>query len=379
MKRSVSVADKSVAIIGAGPAGLMAAEVLSQAGVKVGVYDAMPSAGRKFLMAGKGGLNITHSEPHQLFLSRYAGRRAELENIINDFPPDALRSWVHGLGISTLIGSSGRVFPSDMKAAPLLRAWLHRLRSAKVHFYMRHRWLGWTEDGKLHFSVMNDERSLQVDALILALGGGSWPQLGSTGAWIPLLTDFGVEIATLKPANCGFDVAWSDYFSSCFAGKPLKPVRAVVKTAENNEVSRQGELMITKYGLEGGLIYGFSKLLREEIAAGGEAWIYLDLLPNRDLHTVISSLSQSRGKDSLGNWLRKRLNIDPSKIALLREVLSLPDLNNPLKLATTLKVLPIKLSAARPLAEAISSAGGVRFAALDKCLMLRAKPGDLRG
>jgi uncharacterized flavoprotein (TIGR03862 family) len=367
--------NKTVAIIGAGPSGLMAAEVLSQAGVQVAVYDAMPSAGRKFLMAGKGGLNITHSEPYAEFLTRYAGRCPELELILYDFPPESLRAWVHELGISTFVGSSGRVFPAEMKAAPLLRAWLHRLRVRGVHFHMRHRWLGWRNDDKLRFAVLAEERILAADAVILAMGGASWPQLGSNGAWVPLLSQCGIDIATLKPANCGFETAWSEYFSSHFAGQPLKSVRIGFKSAIGNEVWRQGELMISEHGLEGGLIYSFSAAIRDEIIAGGTAIIYLDMMPNRDINAIIARLSQARGKDSLGNWLRKRLNLDPVKIALLREIVSTEKLNKPQQLAPLLKALPIKLSATRPLAEAISTAGGVCFNSLDSRLMLLNKPG----
>ncbi len=366
---------KTVAIIGAGPAGLMAAEVLSQASVQVAVYDAMPSAGRKFLMAGKGGLNITHSEPYAELLSRYADRSIELEPILHDFPPDALRAWVHELGISTFVGSSGRVFPAEMKAAPLLRAWLHRLRQAGVHFHMRHRWLGWTNEDKLRFAITTEERILSADAVVLALGGASWPQLGSNGAWAPLLSKYGIEIATLKPANCGFEIAWSEYFSSRFAGQPLKSVRVGFKSATSDEVWRQGELMISEHGLEGGLIYSFSAAIRDEISASGTASIHLDLMPNRDMDAIIARLSQARGKDSLANWLRKRLNLDQVKIALLRETVPTEDLNKPRQLAPLLKALPIKLSATRPLAEAISTAGGVCFKSLDSRLMLLNKPG----
>jgi uncharacterized flavoprotein (TIGR03862 family) len=367
--------NKTVAIIGAGPAGLMAAEVISQAGFNVAVYDAMPSAGRKFLMAGKGGLNITHSEPYKEFLSRYADRRTELEPLLNEFPPDALRAWVQELGINTFVGTSGRVFPEEMKAAPLLRAWLHRLRLTGVHFHMRHRWLGWTAEDQLRFTVRDAEKTVAADAVILAMGGASWPQLGSDGAWAPLLADCGVKIATLKPANCGFETAWSEYLVTRYAGQPLKSVRIGFKSASGHEVWRQGELMISEHGIEGGLIYSCAAALRDEIDRNGSAGIYLDLIPNRDKHAVIARLSPARGKDTLSNWLRKRLNLDPVKIALLREIVSTEELNNPKLLAPLLKALPLKLTATRPLAEAISTAGGVCFNALDKRLMLQNKPG----
>ncbi len=352
----------------------MAAEVLSQAGLSVTVYDAMPSAGRKFLMAGKGGMNITHSEPFAQFLSRYGARCAELEPILNDFAPDALRVWVQGLDIETFVGTSGRVFPTDMKAAPLLRAWLHRLRSNSVQFRMRHRWLGWVEND-LRFDTPDGERIAQADAVILALGGGSWPQLGSTGAWQSLLTQRSIAVEPLKPANCGFETAWSDYFRERFAGQPLKPV-SILFTNQNGETfNQQGELTIAEYGLEGGLIYALSAPLREEIAASGSALIQLDLLPDRSLANIIDRLGKPRGKDSLGNHLRKRLGISGAKAALLREALSAAEMDDPTRLAKILKALPITLTATRPIAEAISSAGGVSFAELDQHLMLRNFPG----
>ncbi|WP_269454862.1 TIGR03862 family flavoprotein [Methylomonas methanica] len=364
----------SVAIIGAGPAGLMAAEVLSQAGVNVTVYDAMPSAGRKFLMAGKGGMNITHSEPLKQFLSRYGARRAELEPILNDFSPDALRAWVQGLGIETFVGTSGRVFPTEMKAAPLLRAWLHRLRSNGVQFRMRHRWLGWSENS-LRFDTPDGERIIQASTTIFALGGGSWPQLGSTGAWQSILSQRGIAVEPLKPANCGFETAWSDYFRERFAGQPLKPVSILFNNQNGESFTQQGELTIAEYGLEGGLIYALSAPLRDEIAASGSAAIQLDLLPDRSLANIIDRLAKPRGKDSLSNHLRKRLGISGAKAALLREALSAAEMVDPAKLAETLKALPIALTATRPIAEAISSAGGVCFNELDQRLMLRKFPG----
>lgn len=364
----------SVAIIGAGPAGLMAAEVLSQAGLSVTVYDAMPSAGRKFLMAGKGGMNITHSEPFAQFLSRYGPRRAGLEPILSDFSPDALRAWVQGLGIETFVGTSGRVFPTEMKAAPLLRAWLHRLRFNGVQLRMRHRWLGWTEND-LRFDTPDGERIVQADAVILALGGGSWPQLGSTGVWQSMLSQRCIAVEPLKPANCGFETAWSDYFRERFAGQPLKPV-SILFTNQNGETfNQQGELTIAEYGLEGGLIYALSAPLRDEIAASGSTAIQLDLLPDRSLANIIDRLAKPRGKDSLSNHLRKRLGISGAKAALLREALSAAEMDDPAKLAITLKALPITLNATRPIAEAISSAGGVSFNELDQRLMLRKFPG----
>nr|WP_305890990.1 TIGR03862 family flavoprotein [Methylomonas sp. WSC-7] len=374
LDRSVTHSKHSVAIIGAGPAGLMASEVLSQAGLNVSVYDAMPSAGRKFLMAGKGGMNITHSEPFAQFLSRYGARRAELEPILNDFLPDALRAWVQGLGIETFVGTSGRVFPNEMKAAPLLRAWLHRLRSNGVQFRMRHRWLGWVEND-LRFDTPDGERIVQADAVVLALGGGSWPQLGSTGIWQSILSQRGIAVEPLKPANCGFETVWSDYFRERFAGQPLKPVSILFSNQLGESFNQQGELTVAEYGLEGGLIYALSAPVREEIAARGSALIQLDLLPDRSLANIIDRLAKPRGKDSLSNHLRKRLGISGAKAALLRETLSAAEMDDPAKLAITLKALPITLTATRPIAEAISSAGGVSFTELDQQLMLRKFPG----
>lgn len=359
-----------VAIIGAGPAGLMAAEVLSQHGLAVAVYDAMPSAGRKFLMAGKGGMNITHAEPFEQFLSRYGARRTELEAMITAFSPQTLREWVQGLGIATFVGSSGRVFPTEMKAAPLLRAWLHRLRSCGVSFHMRHRWLGWADAGLLAFETQQGQSNINADAVILALGGGSWPQLGSNAAWLPILSQRGVALSPLQPANCGFEVAWSEFFRSRFAGQPLKSVVLHVE----HQTPQQGELMVTEQGLEGGLIYALSAPIREQINANGCSTIHLDLLPDRSEASIVERLNAPRGKNSFSNHLRKRLGIDGVKAALLRETASSERLNNPQQLAHHLKALPISLNATRPLAEAISSAGGVSFSAVDQNLMLHDMP-----
>ncbi|AEG02931.1 TIGR03862 family flavoprotein [Methylomonas methanica] len=369
------ISDKSVAIVGAGPAGLMAAEVLITAGIKVDVYDAMPSAGRKFLMAGKGGMNITHAEAFEQFLTRYADHRRDLEASLRDFCPESLCAWVKGLGIDTFVGSSGRVFPTEMKAAPLLRAWLHRLREAGVHFHMRHRWQGWSGGGELSFVNSSGELLIEADATILALGGGSWPQLGSTGSWPPLLAQQGVEVLPLRPANCGFEVAWSEHLRERFAGQPLKAVRLNFTNAHGETFNQTGELMLTDYGLEGGLIYACSALLRDEIAAAGSARIFLDLCPDRDISNIKARLALPRGKASLANHLRKRLNLEGAKSALLREVLTTSAMQNPEILAGTLKALPVTLLATRPLAEAISSAGGVSFRALDAHLMLHQLPG----
>ena len=364
----LSTRDKTVAVIGGGPAGLMAAEVLSQAGVKVDVYDAMPSVGRKFLMAGKGGMNITHAEPFDRFVSRYGKRSDNIAPWFADFGPEVLREWIHGLGISTFVGSSGRVFPDDMKAAPLLRAWLHRLREAGVRFRMRHRWQGWA-DGKLKFSTPDGEIGIHADALVLALGGGSWKQLGSDGAWVPLLAARGIPVAPLKPANCGFDAGWSAHFAGKFAGHPLKAVTVSFTDANGNLHSRQGDLIATASGLEGGLIYALSALLRDEIEARGSALIHIDLLPGKSLSRLVDEIGHPRGSRSMSSHLQSRANIKGVKSGLLRELLPREAFDQPEVLAAAIKALPVRLIAARPLVEAISSAGGVAFEGVDRNLM----------
>jgi len=368
---------KTVAIIGGGPAGLMAAEVLSQAGVKVDLYDAMPSVGRKFLMAGKGGMNITHSEPYDRFLSRYGSRQAYIKPMLDAFGPEALRAWLQDLGVETFIGSSGKVFPVDMKAAPLLRAWLHRLRVNGVSFFMRHQWLGWVdgENATLRFLTPAGESTVKADAVVLALGGGSWARLGSTGAWVPMLVQQGVSVEPLQPSNCGFEVGWSEFFRNRFAGQPLKSVRASFSNSDGVEFRQLGELIVTADGVEGSLIYKMSALLREQIAATGTATIYLDLAPGKDKKFLVDRISQPRGKHSMASHLRKRIGIDGLKAGLLREVLLKDDFDDPIRLCAAIKALPVRLVAARPIDEAISCAGGVIFEALDEHLMSRAMPG----
>jgi uncharacterized flavoprotein (TIGR03862 family) len=359
-----------VAVIGGGPAGLMAAEVLAQAGVRVDLYDAMPSVGRKFLMAGKGGMNITHAEPFEAFLARYGQRRGQIEPLLRAFPPEALREWIHGLGIATFVGTSSRVFPADMKAAPLLRAWLHRLRENGVHFHARHRWCGWDDHGALRFDTPDGQRTVHADAAVLALGGGSWPQLGSDGAWVSLLAQRGIAIAPLRPSNCGFDVQWSAHFRERFAGAPLKSV-----AASFGDVRRQGECLITERGIEGGLIYALSAGLRDEIERNGSAILHLDLLPGLTLEHVQREAAHPRGARSLSSHLQSRLGLKGEKANLLREALSAEQMHDMALLAHTIKALPLRLVAARPLREAISSAGGITFAAMDEKLMLRELPG----
>jgi uncharacterized flavoprotein (TIGR03862 family) len=365
----------TVAVIGGGPAGLMAAEVASAAGARVDVYDAMPSVGRKFLMAGKGGLNLTHAEPIEAFLSRYGDRRPELEPLLADFGPEALRAWARALGVATFVGSSGRVFPSDMKAAPLLRAWLHRLRAAGVNFHMRHRWCGWNEAGALVFATPHGGRAVPAGVTVLAMGGGSWSRLGSTGAWVPLLAARGVRVAPLRPANCGFDVGWSEHFRARYAGHPVKAVSLAYAGRDGIVRRQQGEFMLTATGVEGNLIYAMSARLRDEIEAAGVALLHLDLAPGRALPQLALELARERGSSSMANQLRRRAGIEGAKAGLLRELLPKQAFTDPARLAAAIKALPLRLVAPRPLDEAISSAGGVVFEDLDERMMLPALPG----
>ena len=387
-----------IAVIGGGPAGLMAAEVLASAGpaVHVQVFDGMPSVGRKFLLAGKGGLNLTHSEPMDVFVRRYAEQGAPLLPMIAAFGPVAVRAWAEGLGVGTFVGSSGLVFPTDMKAAPLLRAWLHRLRQSGVKFSMRHRWVGFSNSGMPKFSTPAGEVEADVDAVVLALGGGSWKRLGSDGAWVPLLTELGVAVAPLTPSNCGFDVAarpagdaanagetrrdffreligqpaapqpgWSDHFASRFAGQPFKSVAIRFTDSHGRSFSRKGEFVATATGVEGSLIYATSHLLRDEIAAYGSATFLLDLLPDKSAEQVLVEVRHPRGSRSLSSHLKSRLSLDGIKAAMLYELLDKEAIADPVKLAAGIKSLPVKLLAVRPIDEAISSAGGVKFSGLD--------------
>lgn len=358
----------------------MAAEVLANADtnstVSVQLFDAMPSVGRKFLLAGRGGLNLTHSEPAEIFIQRYGTHSAALEPLITAFGPAALRDWARGLGIETFVGSSGLVFPKDMKAAPLLRAWLHRLRSAGVQFSMRHRWLGWADDGALIFSTPTGQVHIKADAVVLALGGGSWARLGSDGAWVPLLLERGVAVAALQPSNCGFDVGltgWTEHFSSRFAGQPFKSVAISFTDSQGRSFSRRGEFVATATGVEGSLIYAASSLLRDEIAAHGSATFTLDLLPDRSPEQVLAEVLHPRGSRSLSSHLKSRLRLDGIKAAMLYELLGKEAIADPLKLAAGIKALPVRVAVARPIDEAISSAGGVAFEALDTSLRLTAQ------
>jgi uncharacterized flavoprotein (TIGR03862 family) len=364
-----------ITVIGGGPAGLMAAESAIAKGARVDLYDAMASVGRKFLLAGKGGLNLTHSEPRAAFLARYGLRCPQIEPLLVEFGPEALRAWARKLGIETFVGTSGRVFPSDLKASPLLRSWLRRLRHDGVTFHMRHRWTGWDERGALCFTTPEGSLSVQADAVVLALGGGSWPQLGSDGAWVRVLAGRGVPVEPLRPANCGFDVEWTDHFRTRFAGHPVKPVVVSVTNADGIESRQQGEFVITETGIEGGVIYAVSACARDAILAKGNVVIRLDLAPNRGLPRLIADLSRPRGSRSVASHLQRRANIEGVKAGLLRECVAKQDFADPTRLAAAIKALPLRLITPRPLKEVISTAGGITFEALDERLMIRALPG----
>lgn len=361
-------------VIGAGPAGLMAAEVLARGGAQVDVYDTMPSAGRKFLMAGKGGLNLTHSEDPAGFLSRYGSRKDRIGPLLEHFDAGALRQWAAGLGIQTFVGSTGRVFPAEMKAAPLLRAWLHRLRAAGVRFHMRHRWLGW-EGSQLKFVAPEGELRREAAVAVLALGGGSWSRLGSDAAWVPLLAGRDIGIERLRPSNCGFDVGWSEHFRKKFSGQPLKTVVAAFTPAGGHEIRLAGECVITDTGVEGGLVYSLSAPIRDEIEARGSALLVLDVLPGRDIARLTQEIAHPRGSRSLSSHLQSRIGLKGVKSGLARELIRARDFEDPARLAAGLKALPLRLAAPRPIDEAISTAGGVAFDELDDTLMLRKLPG----
>ncbi|HEY3597682.1 MAG TPA: TIGR03862 family flavoprotein [Paraburkholderia sp.] len=376
---STSNDRRCVAVIGGGPAGLMAAEALAQHDVQVDVYDAMPSVGRKFLMAGKGGMNITHSEPLEPFLARYGKRRQHIAPLLDAFGPDALRAWLAELGVQTFVGSSGRVFPTDMKAAPMLRAWLHRLKTSGVRFHMRQKWIGWTAaDGVPHAlrSMTPDgERILTADAVVLALGGGSWPRLGSDASWVPLLAERDVPVVPPRPANCGFDADWTEPFRERFAGQPVKSVAITLTEVDNEVQHRQGEFVITTTGIEGSLVYALSAAIRERVLADGEAVIQLDLAPGMTEQRVIDEVTRPRGSRSMSSHLQSRLGIAGVKLGLLHECLSKEAYFDAARLARAIKALPLRLMRARPIEEAISTAGGVPFETLDAHLMIQQLPG----
>jgi uncharacterized flavoprotein (TIGR03862 family) len=369
-----------IAIIGGGPAGLMAAETARAAGVEVDLYEAKGSVGRKFLIAGKGGLNLTHSEARPGFDARYRERTAQVARWLDAFDGDALRAWARGFGIDTYIGSSGRVFPMDRKAAPLLRGWVRRLRENGVRFHVHHRWRGWDDAGALRFETPHGERDISARATVLALGGGSWPQLGSDGAWTTALIERGIEVAPLRPSNCGFDIGWSAFFAQRHAGAPLKPVVARWRDAAEIEHALQGECVLTATGIEGSLIYALSAELRERIARDGTATLWLDLAPGRDSERLRRDLAKPRNGRSIGEHLRRQTGLDAAKTALLFETLpkaivQSTEAGDIATVASAIKRLPLMLRSPRPIAEAISSAGGVRLESLDDDLQLKALPG----
>ncbi|MBL8078612.1 MAG: TIGR03862 family flavoprotein [Anaerolineales bacterium] len=360
---------KSIAIIGGGPAGLMAAGVLIQSGAQVDVYDSMPSLGRKFLMAGKSGLNITHSEPYEKFITRYGNKQKEIESHLKNFTPDDLIAWAKELGIETFVGTSGRVFPKEMKASPLLRAWLKRLQNSGVNFHLRHNWKGW-ENNFLVFDSPNGEIKIKPDATILALGGASWPKLGSRGEWSSWLSQAGVKVEAFRPSNCGFIVDWSKHFSEKFHGHPIK---SVVLSFE--DFRQQGEFIVTKTGIEGSLIYATSSKLRDALASKGNTALLLDLTPDSSREKLIQALSRPRGSRSMTSHIEKTIGLKGVKVGLLYEFVSKEDFSNIEKLADAIKALSIPLIATAPIEKAISSAGGINFDELDANLMLKKMPG----
>lgn len=367
--------ETQVAVIGGGPAGLMAAETLAAGGLAVDLFDAKPSVGRKFLIAGRGGLNLTHSEPFDRFVTRYGEQAADLRPFLEGFGPDALRAWARGLGIETFVGTSGRVFPVDFKAGPLLRRWVHRLHDRGVRIHVRHRWTGFGPDGTVCFGTPQGLRRLRTGACILALGGGSWAHLGSDGAWVARLEALGIPVIPLRPANCGFDATWSDYFATRFAGQPVKSVVASTVTARGEVVSQPGDLMITATGIEGGPVYALAATLRDALGRGDAAELTIDLAPGRPLERLAAALARPRGRRSLGAHLKREAGIEGVKAALLHEVLDREAFADAAGLARAIRGLRIRLSAPRPIDEAISTAGGVPFAELDSHLMLRRLPG----
>ncbi|HSH02336.1 MAG TPA: TIGR03862 family flavoprotein [Anaerolineae bacterium] len=370
--------QQPIIIIGGGPAGLMAADTITSAGYPVHLYEGKPSLGRKFLMAGRGGLNLTHAEPYPTFLTRYTAAQHHLQPFLDAFTPTDLRAWVHNLGLDTFVGSSDRIFPTTMKASPLLRAWLTRLEQQGTTFHLNHYWQGWNDHGHPHFTTPNGPLTLDPPpiATLLALGGGSWRRLGSDAAWIPYLATHNIPITPLQPSNCGFETIWSDHFRQKFAGTPLKTITLTFTAADGTQFHQRGECVITEHGLEGSLIYAASALIRDTIlATNNPATIYLDLTPDLDLDTLSQQLAQPRRRRSFSNHLRRQANITGVKTGLIYEFVPQNVRDNPSQLATAIKHLPLPIHNTRPIDEAISTAGGVPFAALNHQLMLHQLPG----
>lgn len=375
-----SKSKQSVTIIGAGPAGLMAAEIIASAGFSVSVFDAMPSAGRKFLLAGVGGMNITHSEPHAQLLTRYFAAETHLKPYLDQFTATDLREWIHELGVETFVGTSGRVFPKEMKAAPLLRAWLHRLRQKGVEFFTRHQWQGWNESGELIFLQTDAEKNTKTititsEACVLALGGASWPHLGSTGTWVNYFQEKNIKVSPLVSSNCGFDIAWSEKFKAEFSGQPVSTIQLSCEDVYGQQHSIRSEAIVSGSGIEGTGVYALSSYLREQIEKSGSAKLSIDLLPDNSQEKITKLLSKDRQKNSMSNFLRKQLQLSPIKIALLRELTEKAVWEDITLLARSIKSLSMECKSSRPVEEVISSAGGVCFSELNQYLMLKKLPG----
>lgn len=365
---------RNIAVIGGGPAGLMAAESARALGAEVSVYEQMPSPARKFLIAGKGGLNLTHSEPMDAFVRRYGERASAVAEWLQDFDANALRAWARGLGVETVVGSSGRVFPADYKAGPLLRAWVRRLRGSGVHLHTGWRWLGWDASGALAFDTPDGTQQLRVDATVLALGGASWSKLGADGRWAGVLQQVGVEVAPFRPSNCGFERDWTEHLRTRHAGAPIKSVMLHVPGAPERPALR-GEFVLTDYGVEGSAIYALSAPLRDLIERNGHAELLIDLAPDLSVEALTERLARGRGKRSLGEHIRRTTGLDGARLALLYELADRASLQDPLRCAQAIKALALRLLRCRPIDEAISTAGGVRFDALTEDLQLRTHPG----
>lgn len=369
------IEESKTIIIGGGPAGLMAAEFLADQGLLVDVYDAKLAVLRKFLVAGKGGLNLTRNEDFETFLSHYGNKINDLEPYLQIFGPTQIRDWALGLGFETFVGSSGKVFPKDMQAVSLRHTWIQRLKQKGVRFHLNHRWLGWNQEKNLMFQAPSGNVIAQTDTTILALGGASWPKTGSDGSWVEILQQQGFKISPLKPANCGFEVAWSDHFRDRFQGSPLKSIILHFQPTNGKPTQQLGEFLITHYGVEGNLIYAFSAAIRDEILENGKALIHLDLAPDRSIEHLETRLSRPRGSRSLSSHIEKSIGMRGVKAGLLWEFLPRSLFNDPNLLATAIKSLPVPILAPRPIEEAISTAGGVRFEDLDENLMLKRFPG----